>query len=426
MTNPEKMDSAESPLEQRSRAHREAASKGKKRRPAREKKPKKREKKPFLMPFPVRLAVGAVCIVLSLFALRWVTLNIHPGSETTAASSTASKTSMNLMTQFNNFINNAASDALSEIVTIRKHYSIDESVTVAPEPNQSQFGSTTDPAEIQAIIDLCADLLEGQELSWNADIQTYRDTGFQYYYDETILVITWKELIDNRLCSISEVKVADGSQLRRKLANDTYSAGVQYYATDMAKDCNAVVAINGDFYAFRTIGVTVYQRQLYRFNPSTLDTCHFTASGDMLFSYAGTLTDAESTQQFVDDNDIVFTVSFGPILVDDGELVDFNQNYPIGEVSTHYSRTAIGQIDSLHYLLMTVNFSDYGDVRTATMSELASFMYQKGCQKAYALDGGQTSVMIFNGELVNHVDWGYERTMSDIIYFCTAVPEEES
>ena len=53
-------------------------------------------------------------------------------------------------------------------------------------------------------------------------------------------------------------------------------------------------------------------------------------------------------------------------------------------------------------------------------------MYDKGCQKAYTLDGGQTSVMVMQGETVNKVDWGIEREMSDIIYFATALPEGEA
>ena len=45
--------------------------------------------------------------------------------------------------------------------------------------------------------------------------------------------------------------------------------------------------------------------------------------------------------------------------------------------------------------------------------------------KAYNLDGGQTSEIVFQNEPVNHVDFGYERTVSDIIYFATAIPESE-
>ena len=43
-----------------------------------------------------------------------------------------------------------------------------------------------------------------------------------------------------------------------------------------------------------------------------------------------------------------------------------------------------------------------------------------GADFAYTLDGGQTAVMIFNGQTFNRVDWDSERTMSDIVYFATA------
>jgi hypothetical protein len=60
---------------------------------------------------------------------------------------------------------------------------------------------------------------------------------------------------------------------------------------------------------------------------------------------------------------------------------------------------------------------------TCTLAQATEYIFAKGVEKAYALDGGQTSSMVFNGELVNRVDWGNERTMSDIIYFASAVPE---
>ena len=194
----------------------------------------------------------------------------------------------------------------------------------------------------------------------------------------------------------------------------------------MAKQCNAVVAINGDFYDFRpTMGVTVVNRQLFRFLPDRLDSCHVTADGDFLFSYAGTLPDEEYTKQFIKDNDVVFTLSFGPVMIDEGELKEISNSYPIGEFDRTYSRSGIGQMDKLHYFMMTINY-DYGYTVAGTLSELAHNMYDKGCPKAYGLDGGQTSILLMNGEWVNHVDYGNERTMSDIIYFATAIPEEEA
>jgi hypothetical protein len=45
-----------------------------------------------------------------------------------------------------------------------------------------------------------------------------------------------------------------------------------------------------------------------------------------------------------------------------------------------------------------------------------------GCTMAYNLDGGQSATIVMNDEVKNYV---YERRISDIIYFATALPEGE-
>ncbi len=366
--------------------------------------------------------LSIIFAVIGIFALSWVVRNVHPDSGT--VTTTSVKSQMNLVEKFDNYANNAASDALSDLTYIPKIYTIGEDVNVAPKPNPNNFGSTTDPQEVMKVIESAAALLDGQEVAFNPDAKFIPGSEIRYYLDDTILAITWKEDIDGKCCSCAEVKIAHGSQIRRKVAGDSYSVGKRYYASDMAKECNSIVAINGDFYDFRNIGITVFQRQLFRFAPDKLDSCHITSSGDLLFSYAGELYDEEYTKQFIKDNDVLFTLSFGPILADNGELREVS-SYPIGEINTTYSRAAIGQFDKLHYVLMTVNY-DVGYTVAATLNQVGKFLFDKGCPKVYGLDGGQTSVLMMNGDLVNHVDYGYERTMSDIIYFATAVPEEEA
>ena len=189
----------------------------------------------------------------------------------------------------------------------------------------------------------------------------------------------------------------------------------------MANASNSVVAINGDFYEFRDLGITAYQRKLYRNNPATVDSCFFTASGDMLFSRAGELMGEGEAQRFIDDNDVVFAIAFGPVLVDNGELIEC-KSYPIGEINTQYSRSCIAKKDDLHYLLMNINWD--GDRPRATVHELGRYIHSKNVQKAYTLDGGQTSEIVMMGKPINHVDFGSERIVSDIIYFATAIPEE--
>ena len=58
-------------------------------------------------------------------------------------------------------------------------------------------------------------------------------------------------------------------------------------------------------------------------------------------------------------------------------------------------------------------------------STAAQIMYDKGCRQAYELDGGQTAVIVFDGTPANGIVYGSERTMSDILYFATALPDGE-
>ncbi len=368
----------------------------------------------------VRAMLGLLFACLFLAVLVWTTFNLHPASGKLSFS--ASDARLRLAEKLDVYVNNAASDALGDLAYIRKIYTLQESDTVSPEPDPAGFGTTEDPAEIQELIKKAAILLDGQDVVFDPKAEFVPGSPIRYYLDDTILVIAWQEYIQQRCCTFAEVKIAHGSQLRRKLAEDSYSSSVQLYASDMAKASNAVVAMNGDFYAFRDLGITVYQRRIYRNNPDRVDSCFFTASGDMLFTRAGELTGEGEAEKFIEDNDVVFSVAFGPVLVDEGEL-QYCSAYPIGEINTEYSRSCIAMTGELHYLLMTINHTPDARPR-ATINELARIIYSKNVKKAYTLDGGQTAEIIMMGGPINHVDFGYERIVSDIIYFATAIPEE--
>ncbi len=370
---------------------------------------------------PIKTIAAVLFGILTLFAFCWIGVNVHPDSGTTTAAK--QQNNLNLTSKLDVYINNAASDALGDLTYIKKIYKIAETDTVAPKPNETCYGVTTDISVIEGVIAAAEELLDGQETVWQPDLPFYPGTEFFYYRDATILVIVWKEIIEERCATISEVKIADGSQFRRKLTEDTYGSSVQLYASELSTAANAVVAMNADYYAYRQTGLTVYQRQLYRNNPGKLDTCFITSAGDMLFIRAGELEGDDAVRQYIADNDVLFSLSFGPVLVENGEA-QYCESYPIGEIDMEYSRAGIGMTDELHYLLMTVNHTDMRP--RANVNEFARFMAAKGCVKAFNLDGGQTSEIVFRQAPVNHVDFDAERTVSDIIYFATAIPEKEA
>ena len=192
----------------------------------------------------------------------------------------------------------------------------------------------------------------------------------------------------------------------------------------MAATVNAVTASSGDFYKFRPYGIKVYDGQVMHVY-SVVDTLFITEDGDFLFSYRKAINDKETAQKFVDENNVRFSLAFGPVLVENSECVPIPGNYTLGEVKDNYPRAAIAKMPGeLHYLMVAANQDpDRGYERVPNMTEFSKQLEAFGADQAYALDGGQTAVIVTNDKLINRPSYGYQRAISDIIYFATAIPD---
>lgn len=306
------------------------------------------------------------------------------------------------------------------------HYTLPDLTSPGPKPDQSRYGETTDPAVISALLetDEAKKLIDGQELDWNPDKELINGGVIRYYLDETILAIVWQESEHGAVGTFAEVFIADASQLRRKIADDTFGGQTYYYPTELAAQANAVLAVSGDFYDIpdRCYGLYAYDGKLMRSCLTAGQACLFTDSGDMLFTYEGQFKTEAEAQAYLDKNNIMFSLSFGPVMVENG--VDVTPyDYPLGEVRDTYARCAIGQLGKLHYLAMTINCQSPDYYVYVTLRQAADSMIAHGCYNAYTLDGGQTGSIIIGNELINPVQFGVERRMSDIFYFATAIPE---
>ena len=304
---------------------------------------------------------------------------------------------------------------------VRKQYWIEEGTLVAPEPNQSLFGRTSDREELTQVLKEAKWILDGQTTYFQPDQQLYEDSIVRYYLDDSIFAITWQEVHDGSVYTFSEVKVSHPSQFRRHLAGGEYGSDMQYLTTEMAAEVNAVVASAGDFYRFRDFGAVVYQGQAKRVEGTYAETCYIDANGDMHFTYGGDVLTVEDVQSFVDERDIQFSLAFGPILVDNYEEVPHTW-YGVGEINEGYARAGLLQMDTLHYIVVTANTTGiYQEI--PTVEQFRKNVAATGCRMAYSLDGGQTATIVMNDELVNRPVYGQQRKISDIIYFATAVPE---
>ena len=145
---------------------------------------------------------------------------------------------------FDSEANNAKSAVLDGLTYIRKIYRIGENDLVAPAPDPARFGTTTDPAVIRALIEDSAMLLEGQDTVWSEDIELLEGSEISYYCDETILVIVWKENIGAKGCTFAEVRIADPSQLRRRLSGDVARRALAVVALFLAMLVVGALAIS--------------------------------------------------------------------------------------------------------------------------------------------------------------------------------------
>lgn len=379
-----------------------------------------------------------ICLALCYLLLRGLVLG--PGQTGTVSATPVAD--MAICQQFGQYVQPELDRAEKSILTVQipeetvaetteatippyeAVYSLAEDTQVAPEPDQSKFGQVSDPKDMEPILKEAEYILDGQSLYFSTDTELFQGSVIRYYLDESIFAITWKEAHDQSVYTYSEVKIGHPSQLRRHLSDGAYASGKLYYPTEMAATVNAVVATSGDFYANRPVfGIVAYEGQVRRaVDDGYAETCYIDENGDMIFSYMKQLQNQENAQTFLDENKINFSLAFGPILVDNYEMVELPSVYGVGEIREEYARSALCQMDKLHYLAVVANWEG-NQPDDPTVARFQKVVAQTGCKMAYCLDGGQTATIVMNDELINRPAKGEQRRISDIIYFATAVPE---
>ena len=377
-------------------------------------------------------SVGAVFTVLSLLVLCWMALALHPDSRTSADWSEA-KAHTNLVAGLDVFTANSRSAAFASVAEPSKeHYIIPEGALSAPVPDVLSYGETYRARDVMEIIEDARDsglLGPSERTVFSLSSLFPQNSPILTYFDETILAVTWQEVIDGHLCTLCEIKLADASQIRRKLSQDLYAAPVKTVASDLAAQGNAVAAFNADNYLSHELGISVYQREVHRFIQwpysfsnrcfNAVDTLFVDASGNFRFSLAGTQWSREDIERFIADNNIRFSIVCGPVLVVSGHAREIG-NYPLGSPRSSSARAAIAQCGALHYLYLSVAETEGNSGCTA--QELAAILENKRVEHAYALAGGQTAEVVFDGMVYSPMEDKIEAPVSDILYFATAIP----
>lgn len=212
---------------------------------------------------------------------------------------------------------------------------------------------------------------------------------------------------------VADVEVTDGTSILSAFAKNTYGRNITDTTSDMAEENNAVLAINGDYYGARQSGYVIRNGVVYRNQGSNGE--------DMVISKDGTLSfisESDTTTDSLLQKQAWQVLSFGPVLVENGQVA-VSENDEVGMAMASNPRTAIGTVAKNHYLFVV---SDGRTSESAGLSlyELANFMKSLGATNVYNLDGGGSSTMVFQGEVVNNPTTNgnkiSERAVSDILY----------
>lgn len=376
-------------------------------------------------------SVWTIVLIISLifacisvgFLVRGMIYHMDAKPEPTEPPAPTEPVNFGIMDVYDSVITLAVQDASAAAHAVPKVFWIPENALIPPVPNPACYGETDDPASLQWLLDEAADILGGQETVFHTGIEISPWANITYYLDESIFVITWQEIRDNYIYTFSEVKITHPSQFRRYLGNHEYDSGYINSTSKMSADVNAVMGSSADFYLGRNHGIIVYQGEVKRTNHSDLvDACFVDKKGNLILRPAGELNTVEEAQDFVDANEIDFSLAFGPILVRDGVRCEPKQYY-LGEVNKNYARAALCQMDELHYVVVTAN-SQYSYRDHPTIHTFANHIESLGPKQAYTLDGGRTCTIAMRGQPMNPKESG-ERWISDIIYWGTAIASEE-
>lgn len=236
------------------------------------------------------------------------------------------------------------------------------------------------------------------------------------YKDDNISINLSETTVNNTQVYVADVTVTSSDYLKTAFAQNAFGTNVTAKTSETAADNNAILAVNGDYYGANSTGYVIRNGVVYR------DTVREDSSnGDLAIYKDGSFKiiyeDQISADQLVKDG-VVNLLAFGPALVENGEIA-VGTNEEVGQAMASNPRTAIGIIDENQYIIV-VSDGRTSESKGLSLYQMAEVMKSYGVKTAYNLDGGGSSTLYFNGQVINKPTTGgnkiSERAVSDIVY----------
>ena len=248
----------------------------------------------------------------------------------------------------------------------------------------------------------------------NNQEETMVKTSETSYEDGEISITLTEYREEDTSIYVADIVLSSPEYLKTAFAQNSYGKNVTEKTSESAEGVNAILAINGDYYGAQEKGYVLRNGTLYRSEAEEgQEDLVIYEDGSFEIISEETITAEELLEQGAQE-----LLSFGPALIENGTIAVTEED-EVGKAMASNPRTAIGIIDNLHYVFV-VSDGRTEESEGLSLLELAEFMDGLGVKTAYNLDGGGSSTMYFNGEVINTPTTNgrsiKERSVSDIVY----------
>jgi len=258
-------------------------------------------------------------------------------------------------------------------------------------------------------------LEEGQEIIHTEDT----------YLSQNLSIKLTSQRIETCDVYVADVYIRSLDQLQRHFAGDPWNKRADSIRK-LAPESGAILALTGDNSRLISAGIVYGNGSLLRQSKNTKrDLCVLYKTGEMKVLRSGTF---EHEDVIAQAEEIWHSFLFGPALLDENgkAMTEFSST-----VKAANPRSAFGYYEPGHYVLVQVDGrgtkSALEEKRISTgmtLTQLSALMESLGCKVAYNLDGGQSSMIWWNDQVLSTPYRG-GRSLGDIIAITDPAAQNE-
>lgn len=239
------------------------------------------------------------------------------------------------------------------------------------------------------------------------------------YYEP--IKVTYQDQSATRNYYVVKIRIANATQLRTAAA-DSFKSRAKDTVEVLARENNAVVAIEGDYYSEHPGSFVLRQGIVYRNSvikndqQNTQDILLIDENGDF-HAILGEENPGAMDLTEIDGKKVINGFNFGPCIIRDGERLEDAHTRAVSPNNSKpwepAQRMCLCQTGELEYMIVACT--------GMPLYPFADLVLSLGdVQTAYMMDGGDSVQIVFLGKKVNSTSAKNIRVVPDCIYFASA------